>query len=155
VFRNGYEDVDLCLRLGEAGREIHYCHESVLYHLESASRAESKSQDNVQNVKEYRKRWANRVRPDEFDFYVDDGVLKVEYPPMYPLTFSISPLLATLNGKEGEQKADRLIHARAKQVIGLLKENIHLTVTAREAELRLRGLAHEARPNSYIEGRGD
>jgi GT2 family glycosyltransferase len=35
AFRNGFEDVDLCLRLGERGWEIHYCHESVLIHFEA------------------------------------------------------------------------------------------------------------------------
>src|SRR4051794_7509270 len=31
---NGFEDVDLCLRVCAPGREVHYCHESELYHLE-------------------------------------------------------------------------------------------------------------------------
>ena len=26
AFVNGFEDVDLCLRLGELGYEVHYCH---------------------------------------------------------------------------------------------------------------------------------
>ena len=38
AFVNGFEDVDLCLRIGEAGHEVHYCHEAVLYHLEMATR---------------------------------------------------------------------------------------------------------------------
>ena len=40
-YHNDLEDVDLCLRLGRLGHEVHYCHESVLYHLESASRGRS------------------------------------------------------------------------------------------------------------------
>lgn len=36
-FRNGYEDVDLCLRVRQAGRLIRYVAESVVVHLESAS----------------------------------------------------------------------------------------------------------------------
>src|SRR5215210_129960 len=39
AFQNGWEDVDYCLRAGEAGYETHYCAESVLYHFESASRS--------------------------------------------------------------------------------------------------------------------
>ena len=34
AFKNAYEDHDLCLRLGERGHEVHYCHQSVLYHLQ-------------------------------------------------------------------------------------------------------------------------
>src|SRR6202040_3852687 len=39
-FANGYEDVDLCLRLGELGYEVHYCPRSVVYHLESITRGD-------------------------------------------------------------------------------------------------------------------
>ena len=38
AFQNGWEDVDYCLRAGEAGYEVHYCAESVVYHFESATR---------------------------------------------------------------------------------------------------------------------
>ena len=39
AYRNGYEDVDFCLRAGELGHKIRSCPTSVLYHLESASRS--------------------------------------------------------------------------------------------------------------------
>src|SRR5918993_4563008 len=39
AFLNGWEDVDYCLRAGEAGHEIHYCAESMVYHFESATRS--------------------------------------------------------------------------------------------------------------------
>jgi GT2 family glycosyltransferase len=137
AFHNGYEDIDLCLRLGEMGREVHYCHESVLMHMESASRDGLKSHDGVQNAKLYRERWAGRVRPDEFDFYVHDELFKIDYCGLYPIAFSISPSLATVNGDDRERQADHLIQARTHQVIGLLKDNIRLSVTAREAQYRL------------------
>ena len=39
-YRNGFEDVDLCLRATtKGGHEVHYCHESVLLHLEAVTRA--------------------------------------------------------------------------------------------------------------------
>lgn len=36
-YRNGYEDVDLCLRAREAGGEVVYCAESAVIHFESQS----------------------------------------------------------------------------------------------------------------------
>src|SRR6185436_7435266 len=55
AFRNDLEDVDFCLRLGEAGHEVHYCHESVLYHLESVSRGK-RSDETEQNIRLFRSR---------------------------------------------------------------------------------------------------
>jgi GT2 family glycosyltransferase len=149
AFHNGFEDVDLCLRLGDAGREIHYCHESVLIHLESASRDLSKTQTFLDNSRIYRERWGGRVRSDEVEFYVRDNLLKIDYPPMYPLAFSISPSLATVNTAEHERQADRLIQARANQAIGLLKDNIRLTVKVRESEFLLH-LLREKTPTDRI-----
>lgn len=37
AFRNGYEDIDFCLRVREAGYQILYCAESILLHHESAT----------------------------------------------------------------------------------------------------------------------
>jgi GT2 family glycosyltransferase len=55
-YLNSLEDVDLCLRLGEAGGEVHYCHRAVLVHLESASRGRSDRFE--RSVALYRERWS-------------------------------------------------------------------------------------------------
>jgi GT2 family glycosyltransferase len=36
-FHDSFEDVDLCLRAGQLGHEVHVCGDAVLMHLESAS----------------------------------------------------------------------------------------------------------------------
>ena len=64
AFRNSLEDVDLCLRLREAGAEVHYCPGSVVTHLESASRGRG-SQDVQHNFGLFQERWAGRVQRDD------------------------------------------------------------------------------------------
>jgi GT2 family glycosyltransferase len=136
AFRNGLEDVDLCLRLGERGSEVHYCHESVLYHLESLSGGWSENKK--ENARLYRSRWAHRVQPDDFHYYLEDGLLKVSYAHTwsYPIHLTVSPLLAVMDEDEHERRADQLLNVRSRQVFDLLRETIHLTLRAREAELR-------------------
>jgi GT2 family glycosyltransferase len=58
-FRNGFEDVDFCLRVQQLGKEVHYCHESVVEHLESVSPGRFKR--DPENVALYRERWLARV----------------------------------------------------------------------------------------------
>jgi GT2 family glycosyltransferase len=134
-FVNGYEDHDLCLRLGERGYEVHYCHESVLYHLESASR-EGRT-DNFELVTRlYLERWGERVRPDDLDYYVADGLLRLSYWESYPVQMEVSPLLAVAGGGR-DPEADRLLATRAHQVHELMKETLRLRVRAGEAELSI------------------
>lgn len=137
AFHNGYEDVDLCLRLGERGYEIHYCHESVLYHLESVS--EGRFAHDKENVRLYRSRWAQRVQPDDMCYYLEDGLLNVVYGKLYPIQLAISPLLALTDVDERERQADQLLSVRARQVGELLKETIRLTVHVGEARLGMSG----------------
>jgi GT2 family glycosyltransferase len=66
--------------------------------------------------------------------YVADELIKIEYAPLYPIQFSISPMLGTVGGRE--QQADRIIEARTRQVFGLLKDNIRLNIRVQEAEHR-------------------
>jgi GT2 family glycosyltransferase len=95
-YLNSLEDVDLCLRLGEQGAQVHYCHEAVLTHLESASRGRDERFE--RSVARYRERWRDRVVRDDLSIYAQDGLLRVEYGDAYPLRVSISPLLAALGG---------------------------------------------------------
>src|SRR5262249_47182435 len=73
-FRNGFEDVDFCLRLRKAGLEVHYCAESVVEHLESVSPGRFRHAG--KNVSLYRQRWFERVQPDDVKYYLEDGLLQ-------------------------------------------------------------------------------
>jgi GT2 family glycosyltransferase len=123
TFSNGYEDVDLCLRLAERGHEIHYCSESSLYHLEMVTRGHG---SNKPNHDLYMRRWSSRVQPDDFDYYLKDGLIRLSYPDYFPLDMSISPLLATIEASARDGAADRLLAIRSRQVFETQRENIRL-----------------------------
>ena len=53
----GFNDTDLCLRIGEAGFKVLYDGFTVLYHHESATRTESKEVDHPEDDTRLRTRW--------------------------------------------------------------------------------------------------
>ena len=115
AFRNCLEDTDLCLKAGEAGYEVHYCHESVLYHLESVSRGR-RSKEIERNAKLFRERWNGRARRDDIDYYVADGLLKVRYRDVYPVGVELAPELAFVSGRaRGGRPAARAAVARGRR----------------------------------------
>jgi len=132
-FRNGHEDVDLCLRLGEAGYDIRYCHEAVVTHLESVSRGRG-TPEAASNGRRYRDRWARSVRPDDLAVYVEDGLMSVGYGDAYPLRFRVSPLLATLHDGPRQRATERLLRSRAQQVADLLQHQVSLTLASDSVE---------------------
>jgi GT2 family glycosyltransferase len=123
-FVNSLEDVDLCLRIGAMGGEVHYCHEAVLTHLESASRG--RVDRFAESVELYRRRWREEVRRDDLEIYAADGLLGVEYAATYPARIEISPSLAVVGGGR-ELEAERLLEGYARQVADLLGEVVRLT----------------------------
>ncbi|MDQ1517028.1 MAG: hypothetical protein QOE80_2858 [Actinomycetota bacterium] len=127
AFRNGHEDVDLCLRLGQAGWAVRYCPASEVVHLESATR-ERRSAEASANGRLYRERWAARVEPDDVRTYLEDGLLRIAYADTHPVRLSASPLLATVHDGVRERSSERLLRARAAQVAELLGEVVRLTV---------------------------
>lgn len=123
-FHNSLEDVDLCLRVGEGGGEVHYCHEAVVVHLESASRGRVDRFE--RSVRLYRERWRDRVVRDDLAIYARDGLIEVEYAESYPLRLAVSPRLAALAGERGEER-ERLLETYARQASDLLGEVVRLT----------------------------
>jgi GT2 family glycosyltransferase len=126
AYRNGHEDVDLCLSLGARGHAVHYCHTSVLFHLESLSEGRFRHSDS--NTRLYHQRWAHRVQPDDLRYYVEDGLLEVQYAEgnWYPIRLGVSPWLAEVQRAEEEHLHERLLRLRSRQVHVLLKEVIRL-----------------------------
>jgi GT2 family glycosyltransferase len=135
-FVNSLEDVDLCLRIGEQGGEVHYCAEAVLTHLESASRGR---QDRFeQSLALYRRRWRGQVRRDDLALYAEDGLIEAEYADSYPLRLELAPELAIVADRR--RPLERLLESYARQVADLGAEVVRLTVAlgaaseARDAE---------------------
>jgi GT2 family glycosyltransferase len=121
AFLNGYEDIDLCLRMGELGHEVRYCPDSVLYHLESVTRWDGDESRHVEhNSRLYAERWGDRVAPDDFEHYLADGLIKPEYGERFPVRLWISPLLASVQREtEEEDRLEHLLTARTDQVLEL------------------------------------
>jgi GT2 family glycosyltransferase len=140
AYLNGFEDIDLCLRLGERGYEVHYCHESVLYHLESVTR-DVLSEADWRNAEFFHRRWDHLLEADEVQHYVEDGLLTIYHTQIFPLLLSVSPMLAAVKADGRVGQADQIIHLRARQVEALMKENIRLSVRLKEAELRAEAAA--------------
>src|SRR6185295_1407213 len=75
-FQNGFEDVDLCLKVGDKGWQIVYQPLSVLYHLESQTPGR-KAHDH-DNALRFLGRWGQRWwLADEDLYYYEDGYLAV------------------------------------------------------------------------------
>ncbi|WP_228815391.1 glycosyltransferase [Nocardia puris] len=100
-YTNGYEDVDLCFRVGEVGGEVHYCHRSTLTHLVSATR-EGRTAEFAESERRFVARWGHR-RPDDFDRYLRDGMIEVVYGRYFPFRLRVSPEIAVIDasGEDG------------------------------------------------------
>lgn len=125
AFVNGYEDVDFCLRVGARGQEVHYCHKSVVYHFETMTRA-AQGATVMQNTELYLQRWRDRVRPDDWDYYVRDGMVNLEYDTPHPLRLEVAPRFAVINRQEREQATDQLRNDQPGRMFELLRQNIRL-----------------------------
>ena len=126
TFRNGFEDVDFCLRLREAGHQIHYCAKSTVEHLESVSPGRFKHAG--ANVARYRERWFGGVQPDDVNYYLQDGLLQFSYEGSFPVGISISPRLAVLEEPARSSQSERLLVETARQIAQLRRENIRLSL---------------------------
>lgn len=70
-FFNGYEDIDLCLKIKELGKDIIYCPESVVYHFESIS--EGRMNKHNENQELFLKKWGDKIKQDDFIYRGEDN----------------------------------------------------------------------------------
>ncbi len=69
-FRNGFEDIDLCLKLNKSGFTCYYCPQSQVYHYES--KTPERFIHNRKNELLLGKRWAQEIVSDEYSYYEKD-----------------------------------------------------------------------------------
>jgi GT2 family glycosyltransferase len=156
AFHNGYEDVDLCLRLGQRGRLIRYCPGSTVYHLESVTRWPTGVPEGVESAAQlYERRWRPNVAPDDVQHYLDDGLIALSYGPYYPVTIEASPELAVIQrGGAPLSGVDRLLALRSTQVMELLSARTRRQLGARAGSAMPSVTARQApRAERVAEGR--
>ena len=131
TYVNGFEDVDLCLRVHSMRQEVHYCHESELFHL--ASMSEGRTNHDGRNERLYRERWAERVQPDDWLYYLEDGLIRLDYGAHTPLRLTIAPELGIVVDQDSNASdAERLLAIRAEQVNRYMRENLFLKLALQQ-----------------------
>lgn len=154
-FHNAYEDVDFCLRLREGGRRVRYCPGSVVVHLESVTRFPTGVTTGT-DVSErlYDERWRQRVRPDDVQRYVEDGLLRLSWGPYCPLHLRVAPELAVV-GRDGEEldEMERLLATRSEQVLELLSAETRRALKDRAGPRPTLAPSHPADPKPVSPGR--
>ncbi|MDH3502907.1 MAG: glycosyltransferase [Nitrospirota bacterium] len=73
IYRNGFEDVDLCLKVGKRGKKVIYQPESVLYHLEHQTPGRKDPEAERHNGRVLMDRWASTIMVDEDLYTVPAG----------------------------------------------------------------------------------
>ena len=129
-YSNGYEDIDLCLRIGESGLRTRYCGTAVVEHFESVSRrGEVEGIDPAAdaNLALFMSRWAEKTRRDELNVYADDDLLWVDSGEIYPLVMRCSEDLAVARDIGDPASIARMLNVRSHQVFDLEKEIGYLT----------------------------
>jgi hypothetical protein len=142
-YRNGWEDIDFCLRLGEAGHQVRYCPDSVVYHLESASRDLGSSSEQ-HNKERYEETWRPRVERDSVRYYIEDNLLRMIDQVVYPLVAVVSPELAVVE-KDQEERIDMMLAEHAHRVASLetVIAQLNEQLAAAEARLVAAGLSEK------------
>lgn len=75
-YLNSCEDVDLCMRVRQAGKKVFYCPQSRIYHYESKTvSGHAKDGD---NYRRFVARWGDAMKRDDLDYLRADGFLKEE-----------------------------------------------------------------------------
>jgi GT2 family glycosyltransferase/glycosyltransferase involved in cell wall biosynthesis len=124
MFLNGYEDADLCLRLRQLRYEVHYCPNSVLYHLEG--RSEGRFNRDGVNAHYFKQRWGSQIQPDEWVYLFDDGLVEVIYQADGSQEFRVAPELGLCHAHPDFARTAALLTQRAQQVFRLLSQNVAL-----------------------------
>jgi GT2 family glycosyltransferase/Flp pilus assembly protein TadD len=73
IYQNGFEDVDLCLKVRKRGKKIVYQPESVLYHLEHQTPGRKDPEAERHNGRVLMDRWASTIVVDEDLYTVSAG----------------------------------------------------------------------------------
>ena len=84
AYVNGYEDIDLCLKVRERKRTVVCCTSAYIYHYGQIS--EGRTADDDRNARLFAKRWKDRLRIDRDEYLIKDRFLAGADPVSHALT---------------------------------------------------------------------
>jgi GT2 family glycosyltransferase/glycosyltransferase involved in cell wall biosynthesis len=70
AYKNGYEDIDLCLKVRESGRQVMCCTRSFVYHYGQIT--ETRTADDGANAARLAMKWHRVIEPDERLYFQQD-----------------------------------------------------------------------------------
>lgn len=136
TFRNGFEDVDFCLRARQKGYRNYYCADSVIYHHVSSTRG--RKDHETANYTYFLNKWAGHLVSDLHEFY---------FPPPPPDP-ALSPTLFdhhSIVWSDGWLEAEKDDHSLWRWATGDAVLEIHST-QAGETPVNLRFRTRSLRP---------
>lgn len=124
-FRNGFEDVDLCLKIRDRGGLVVYQPKSTLYHLESQT--PGRKTHEPENIRRFLTRWSSRWwLSDEYRLYAEDGLACHMSKEGDTWRERITPFVDDAERFQWEYVADvqRLTHRRDPAALEELKKKL-------------------------------
>ena len=117
-YRNGFEDVDLCLKVREQGWRVVYQPESVLYHLEGQS--SGRMAHERENAERLFARWGDQWwLPDEDAVYFQDGYAMRSDDQTQPMRFWFEVLAEGIEKRGWEIVAEVQRQAQRRNVAAI------------------------------------
>ena len=77
-YRNGYEDIDLCMAVRQRGRKVVCCTKAHIYHYGQIS--EGRTADDDANAALFANKWSDRVRADRDEYLIRDRATSESHP---------------------------------------------------------------------------
>lgn len=71
IYQNGYEDVDLCLKIKEAGYRVVYCPESEIFHY--GQKSPGRTENDIRNQIIFQERWSKKIHCDSGHLFAEDS----------------------------------------------------------------------------------
>ncbi len=100
---NGFEDVDLCLKLRETGYKLIFNPKSIIFHFEEKTAGRKKH--DIENINRFMKKWRHKYKRDNYIFAEMDNLFILNKSKS-----DVSKYIISLNSfKSAEKKIDNLI----------------------------------------------
>ncbi len=140
-YRNGYEDIDLCLRVRAKARRVVCCTSASIYHYGQIT--ETRTVDDGHNARRFREKWHGRVRADEARYFRED--VATFPPPRRNTPPSSAPPSIYLADELGPGTAFAWANAQLATALARLGQRVSLPAAPLSSALG-RELARALRP---------